>query len=167
MVAPADKKGAEPAKDAAPADQDQQPVFIEEEDAFEEFAAQQTGAFSFQLMSSRDDVLSSRARALGRPPSSCPASRRARCSWASRLARRAYARVLMPTHAESSRRRRRRFAHTRPPPSATPQTTTVTNEAVVEEEANEALWQADWDDEDTSADFQTRLKAELARVAAK
>ncbi len=44
MVAPAEKKAAEPAKDAAPADQDQQ-ALIEEEDAFEEFAAQQTGAF--------------------------------------------------------------------------------------------------------------------------
>jgi hypothetical protein len=49
MVAPAEKKAAEAAKDAAPADQDQQPVFIEEEDAFEEFAAQQTGAFSLSL----------------------------------------------------------------------------------------------------------------------
>lgn len=47
-----------------------------------------------------------------------------------------------------------------------PKQTTVTDEAVVEEEANEALWQADWDDEDTSADFQTRLKAELAACAA-
>lgn len=43
---------------------------------------------------------------------------------------------------------------------------TVTDEAVVEEEANEALWQADWDDEDTSADFQTKLKAELQQAAA-
>jgi hypothetical protein len=41
-----EKKASEPAKDAAPVDQDQQ-VLIEEEDAFEEFAAQQTGACLF------------------------------------------------------------------------------------------------------------------------
>lgn len=43
-----EKKAAEPAKDAAPADQDQQ-VLIEDEDAFEEFAGQQTGAFTLFL----------------------------------------------------------------------------------------------------------------------
>lgn len=60
--------------------------------------------------------------------------------------------------------RRRRL--TSPPKKTQHQKQTVTDEAVVEEEANEALWQADWDDEDTSADFQTRLRAELQAAAA-
>jgi hypothetical protein len=81
-------------------------------------------------------------------------------------------------HRAGKRKRRRRCArsptptrsltHTLLPPLPPNKhpTIAVTDEAVVEEEANEALWQADWDDEDTSADFQTRLRAELARVAA-
>jgi hypothetical protein len=174
MVAPAEKKAAEPAKDA-PAGQDQQ-VLIEEEDAFEEFAAQQTGAF-FHRWVSRPPVMAllslSRARQCARLGASCaqesPCARASACNSSRKRERR----QTGGRAVRSATRSRRSVVVVvvvlmRPPPSPQNHTqTTVTDEAVVEEEANEALWQADWDDEDTSAEFQTRLKAELAAQAAK
>lgn len=175
MVAPADKKAAEPAKDAAPADQDQQ-VLIEEEDAFEEFAAQQTGAFSLLSLSLSvgcPPVMPDlRAPARERPTRvhADPLNRwRARALRGQRTragARRSRSSVVGDGVSPRTRAPRSHRLPSPSPKQPTQNPQTVTDETVVEEEANEALWQADWDDEDTSADFQTKLKAELQAAAA-
>jgi hypothetical protein len=168
-----EKKAAEPAKDAAPADQDQQ-VLIEEEDAFEEFAAQQTGGFLcaslFRLCPPvMRPLWLARMRLCARHPWWLLGTRvRAWWSPLSGSNHRA-ARLAVAASSASARARHRPSPVVSRSPTPPPQTKppqTVTDEAVVEEEANEALWQADWDDEDTSADFQTKLKAELQRAAA-